>query len=185
VSIVVIVERTPWRDIMKATTLATLAILITLLSAGCATTTAHVRHTPPTPDSPAATSVPALDDHNVIFPAERAPDLFGGYAQAVDGYWTPSEDQIRGLRAQLPPYLFDATPPERTRPRGTDAYFAQFVGITRDGQPLIHANFFCDDFGMDWRSDLMIVCDGGSCFFSVEYDPATGVYQNLMINGEA
>lgn len=81
--------------------------------------------------------------------------------------------------------LFIATPPERTRPRGTDQYFAQFVGITRDGQPLIHANFFCDDFGMDWRSDIVIVCDGGSCFFSVEYDPATGAYQNLMINGEA
>ena len=72
---------------MKTTTVAILLALT--LTTGCAATRGAVRPTPtpaPTPDA-----VPALDDHNVIFPAERADDLFGAWAEPVDGFWTPGE----------------------------------------------------------------------------------------------
>ena len=59
------------------------------------------------------------------------------------------------------------------------------MGIVRNGRQVIFANFFCDTFGVDWRRQPLMVDDGGDCFFVVEYDPATGAFSHLMINGEA
>ena len=35
----------------------------------------------------------------------------------------------------------------------------------------------------DWRTSVTVVCDGGTDFFGVEYDPATREFRELHFNG--
>ncbi|HMQ49773.1 MAG TPA: hypothetical protein PKA00_20045 [Saprospiraceae bacterium] len=67
----------------------------------------------------------------------------------------------------------------------TKGFKRQYVPvINRDGQKEIWINFFCDDWGNDnWKSGLMIVEDGGNCYFNLKVNLETGTYSELYING--
>ena len=91
----------------------------------------------------------------------------------------------RPVQPNRPPAVDFAAAPARSRLRqGLTAYRVQYVGIVRDGRQVIFTNFFCDTFGVDWRTQPVIVDDGGGCYFVVEFDLAAGSFSHLMINGE-
>lgn len=49
-------------------------------------------------------------------------------------------------------------------------------------------NSFCEGFWKrddSWRDSIVDVLDGGSCFFTVLYDPLISQLDRLYINGEA
>ncbi|MBT3181784.1 MAG: hypothetical protein HN337_04650 [Deltaproteobacteria bacterium] len=64
-------------------------------------------------------------------------------------------------------------------------YKRQYYCGVRGSQKYIHADFFCDTMGFDWKKDKIEVMDGGDCFFGVEYDLKTGKFFNFYVNGEA
>src|SRR5690606_25239491 len=69
----------------------------------------------------------------------------------------------------------------------TEGYKRQYVAVLNNrGQKEVWINFFCDDWGNDdWKSDIMIVDDGGNCYFSLKVNLATKKYYELYINGYA
>ena len=76
-------------------------------------------------------------------------------------------------------------PPRNYRPEG---WTRQYVGIVRDGRRFIYGNFFPrwnpDDAEIArWRNRPVIVCDGGSSLFGVEYDVEAGRITHLGYNG--
>ena len=51
-----------------------------------------------------------------------------------------------------------------------------------DGKRLVFGNFFCSDVP---ATTPVIVDDGGDCYFNVFFDPTTGAFSKLIINGDA
>jgi hypothetical protein len=101
----------------------------------------------------------------------------------VTDHWTPSTDDVLRAEAGLARYLARAAPALAVK---YSPYLRQYTGLVRDGHRTIHMNFLCwspDTPG--WRCSTVEVADGGDCYFSVNYDLATGEYEDLGIHGGA
>ncbi len=126
----------------------------------------------------------------VIFFAQSA-EISGvehEFGDAIKGYWTPQQAQVRELEAGIVPFLEASTAPDHTQYgfwEDLDDYQRQFFGVTLDERQLIYANYFCADDFEHWRTSYVLVMDGGACFFQVLYDPAEGTFSELRINGVA
>ncbi|MBE2182233.1 MAG: hypothetical protein IAE89_02295 [Anaerolineae bacterium] len=126
----------------------------------------------------------------VIFVAQNAEQIGLEYAfnEEMTEYWTPTEAQITTLEAGLAPFLQGALSSDPTGAeiwQNLGRYRRQYIGIDLSGLPRqIYANFFCIDFE-GWQNAFISVDDGGNCFFQLQYDPESGVFSNLRINGQA
>ena len=69
----------------------------------------------------------------------------------------------------------------------TKGFKRQYVSVINEkGQKEIWINFFCDDWGSEnWKSDIMMVHDGGNCYFNLKVNLETKAYSELSINGYA
>ena len=63
----------------------------------------------------------------------------------------------------------------------------QYVAVINEkGEKEVWVNFFCDDWGNDnWESDILIVHDGGNCYFNLKVNLTNKSYSELGINGYA
>jgi hypothetical protein len=145
-------------------------------------------------------SIPALETDQVIVTDSFEGVIFAGasakqmdleamfgFFKTIDGYWTPSRDDVLAFEERLGPYLQGAAPPQ-TDPSplsDLDKYRRQYIGILVDGQRVIFANFFCDGYDTDWQHKIVYPIDGGSCYFDVKYDVQAGEFYDLSIHGEA
>ena len=67
-------------------------------------------------------------------------------------------------------------------------YRFQYWGERRGKRRVLHLNAFCQDFwgqAPDWRRTIVLVKDGGDCFFQAEVDVDAGALVGFSINGEA
>ncbi|NOK63226.1 MAG: hypothetical protein GFH27_549325n66 [Chloroflexi bacterium AL-W] len=103
----------------------------------------------------------------------------------IDGFWTPTQEDVLQLEAGLAAYLQQTAKPEHERIwQELPDYKRPYVGITQDGQPSIYTNFFCTEFD-NWEDTLVDVDDGGKCFFQVQYSVENDQFFDLQVNGEA
>jgi hypothetical protein len=140
-----------------------------------------------------AQEVVEVREDRVIFTAEEAeqmqlkPWIEG--TPPLEGFWTPEPSQVQALEATLPAFLAERQAFFRREPppwQSLAAYKAQYLGVTDRGQRLIYGNFFCDAVEWDdWQQQMVLVDDGGDCFFQVRYNPASGKFISLEVNGEA
>jgi hypothetical protein len=129
----------------------------------------------------------------VIFTADNTANNTGlqfQFSDAIVEYWTPTEEQVLALEAGVSDYLDGAIPPEHYGRGILDRlsyYRRQYFGIGfSEGEHLIYASYFCPDDSFDyWLEGNVAVLDGGECFFQFFYDPKTGRYSELQINGMA
>lgn len=115
------------------------------------------------------------------------------------GFWTPTLAEVTELEQKLPDYLLQRLGDQPYNPWGTGSaaiplwkkaplYKRQYVGVTKEGVHVIHVIFFCAlDFGRpyNWHVYPLVVFDGGDCFFRIDYDPKSGLFSDLGVNGEA
>jgi hypothetical protein len=67
-------------------------------------------------------------------------------------------------------------------------YRFQYYGIKKEGKKVVVINAFCVTYwehAKDWRTALVMVMDGGACFFQAEYDVTDGKITSVRSNGEA
>ncbi len=125
----------------------------------------------------------------VILPSSAVAELLSQCSrdapEAGREIWTPSWADIAALEAALPAALAasrlgrdlrEPTPPEGWR--------RQYVGYVRGGRRFVYGNFYPsgDDLPA-WRTEPIIVCDGGSAFFGVEYDVRAREIVRVDFNG--
>lgn len=147
-----------------------------------------------------------LVDTGIIFSAEQLersevirPGLLGMMGMTPP-YWTPSPQDIAPVEAQLKSYLEDVSNskrevagdanwrvPSQAKAIGArlGSYKRQYVGYTDRGKRWILVNGFCEDHLKDedtWRDRLVVVIDGGLCFFKALYDTSKSQYAYLLIN---
>jgi len=93
------------------------------------------------------------------------------------------EARLRAIGSIGPPSPVD--PPWATAPQG---WRRQYVGIVRGGHRFIYGNYAPrrpeDEFQTHgWRTEPMIICDGGPVFFGAEWDADARGFTHIDFNG--
>lgn len=102
-------------------------------------------------------------------------------------YWSPNAADIQSVEDGVAAFLrenetaFFTDIPVWQR---LNEYKRQYIGLVWDGKKVIYANFFCSD-QPDWKENFVLVMDGGACYFQFKFDPNTGKFFQLEVNGEA
>lgn len=106
-------------------------------------------------------------------------------------FWTPNEKDIQAIELKFKKILRLKTPNRQTV-SNLDKFAFQYLGLTIDGKRFIYVNAFCigneaDDskFQMHekWRTDPIVMCDGGDCYWGVLFDLKKLKFKDLSING--
>jgi len=103
--------------------------------------------------------------------------------QNVSGFWQPLDATIETLEPKLVEYL-EGLAGSETPPRGV-LYDREYIGFVRNGARLIYGNFFPrrGTAAAGEPEPLVVVCDGGSSYWGIVYDPASGRFSELAFNG--
>lgn len=108
--------------------------------------------------------------------------------ERIDGSWQPTIAQIQTLETNLS-RISDLTSddnPNAQKIDHPDRYFRQYVAVVRAGERLIYINALCNVHSKpEWRTRLIRVLDGGNCYWQAWYDPVTGTFSELTVNGRA
>jgi hypothetical protein len=65
-------------------------------------------------------------------------------------------------------------------------YKRQYITvINKKGEKEVWINCFCNTWDKNWREGLIIVMDGGNCYFNLKINLARREYYELMVNGDA
>lgn len=66
-------------------------------------------------------------------------------------------------------------------------YKRQYIAFINDkNEKEIWVNCFCDQlYDSKWRKELVLVKDGGNCYFNLKVNLTSYSYYNLSVNGEA
>jgi hypothetical protein len=132
-----------------------------------------------------------LVDTGVIFSAQQVESFrlhrsdITNFVGLTPPFWMPVPEEIALLEGKLKPYLESATPPAaRVIATRLGSYKRQYVGYTDGGKRWIFVNGFCEWKESDaWHDRLVLVMDGGLCFFTVRYDVSRSRFEYLLING--
>jgi hypothetical protein len=72
------------------------------------------------------------------------------------------------------------------RIRNPESYFRQYLGLVVDGRRVVYVNAFKSAATHPrWQAAPVGVCDGGSDYWGVLYDPESRRFYDLAINGSA
>ena len=130
------------------------------------------------------------DSHWILLPASAAPEAAkqcSRGAPQVQGGWTPNPQDIAGLEQRLPAIarLEGGFTGHSIHIEHPELAYRQYVGVVVAGHRLIYVNAVRGPFEKYAREHVEVVCDGGSPFWGVLYDPATGRFFDLQTNGRA
>ncbi len=63
--------------------------------------------------------------------------------------------------------------------------YRQYIPVIIAKRALIYVNAFCGIEVPSWRTHFVTICDGGESVWGVLYDPTTGEFSDLEVNGVA
>jgi hypothetical protein len=100
--------------------------------------------------------------------------------------WEPTLGDINDLESDLSQIsaLSEKLKDANRRIDDPKQYFRQLLAIRMDDKNLIFVNALCRPHP-DWRKHLLVVLDGGKCFWQGTYDPSARTFSNLIVNGVA
>jgi len=139
---------------------------------------------------PAPAEIVTGDAHGVVLPVSVAPGVLNQCSRstpgAPDGYWEPTEHDVQSLERQLPSYLKARAERSATRVlKQLPRYKRQYAGFLRGGRKTIYVNFFIAESAEPWRTKVVLVCDGGTGFWGVEFDLGSQTFSHIAYNGVA
>jgi len=109
------------------------------------------------------------------------------WIQVSGGAWVPTVDELSTIRTELRPFVEQAAVAEHQQLPPWDTYTFQYQGQVEGGRRFVFVNALCSQHEplADLREELVLVFDGGPCYFNVKYDPAQRKFFDLQFNGEA
>jgi hypothetical protein len=107
-----------------------------------------------------------------------------GKAQ-LDGVWVPNAGDVAAFESGLAAHMTKSVPAaSKALPAKLKSYKRQWFGVTAGSKKLIYGNFLCEA-QPGWDQAVIMVDDGGDCYFQLFYDVASREYLGLVINGNA
>ena len=108
------------------------------------------------------------------------------------GDWSPDAQVIAPLkdevRAEYDRNVIAYEKDHGTRHPTWSDYSFQYQGIVWEGKKVVFVNAYCrraSDPGFDATKRMLIVADGGPCYFHVLYEPSTHTFYKFGFNGVA
>lgn len=148
--------------------------------------------------SRSTTALPAEGTRSTVLPESAAQLLAHPCSRSgpprFGKSWRPTRADIQALESRLDriSLLRSAGLIRGEQIENPSRYHRQYVGIVVGERKLIYLNAFCEKpedvvvrQGGDWRQNPIDVCDGGDCFWSAVYDPNSGEFSDLQVNGIA
>ena len=148
--------------------------------------------------SRSTTALPAEGNRSTVLPESAAQLLAHPCSRSgpprFEKSWRPTRADVQALESRLDrvSLLRSAGLIREKRIENPSRYYRQYVGIVVGERKLIYLNAFCEKpedvvvvQGGDWRQRPIDVCDGGDCFWSAVYDPVSGEFSDLQVNGIA
>lgn len=128
-------------------------------------------------EEPGTTGLGDLPEGAVVFtPDDAATDTYGDATT-----WTPGPADVEVAEAALQDHI-DDQPDLGLDP--FDTYHRQYVGV--GDEDIVSVNALCESADLDdWEDELILVNDGGACFWQAQVDLATGTVDPFTVNGEA
>ena len=129
-----------------------------------------------------------LADRTAILPKSQGTKLLNQCSRTaplhVSEFWIPSAASVRAAEKALPEAL-------RATAHKIDLRncYRQYLGIVSGGKKLIYVNAFSgtvfvhEPLRKSWKSEAMMVCDGGDVFWGAVFDPATNAFTDFQFNG--
>jgi len=104
-------------------------------------------------------------------------------------YWTPTAEQASLADMAVLDHLrrMDTTRSRQISDAISD-YKRQYVGYTVGGKQWMLVNAMCRQYWESqeiWKSSVVVVLDGGTCFFNARFEMATSTVHSLEINGDS
>ena len=105
----------------------------------------------------------------------------------MDGGWKTTDQVIATLESNLKRItsLRSAGIKKGIRIDHPEKCYRQYVPVVVAGRKLIYVNAFCGTKVADWRTQFVIICDGGASVWGALYDPTTEEFSDLEVNGVA
>lgn len=96
--------------------------------------------------------------------------------------FTPNESEIKEVIGLLEKYFY-----KHNGIKEWKEYKTQYFGyIDNNNQKIIWANCFCNSYNAaNWKTELVFVCDWGSCFFDIKINLEKKEIFDLFINSES
>ncbi|HYF46032.1 MAG TPA: hypothetical protein VD926_07455 [Acidimicrobiales bacterium] len=167
---------------MRRLLLLPLALLLAVVLAACGDDSGSTQDDDETFDSPSSTTEepdePEAPEGAVVFtPDEEETDIYGNEVT-----WTPDAEQLRIAEEALGDFIADH--PE-DGVEDLEEYHRQYTGTGEEGE-VISVNALCVDSGIEgWEDEIILVNDGGSCFWQAEFDVESLDVVTFNVNGEA
>ena len=108
------------------------------------------------------------------------------WVKVSGGSWDPSPTMLTDLKAQIESYVKSQAKAQGKELKRWQDYTFQYQARKEKGRKYIFINALCastDQQRLD--KQIIVILDGGGCFFNLKYDPGQKVFFDLFINGEA
>jgi len=102
--------------------------------------------------------------------------------KCIDEFNPGQETRFNEIKSKYPEQNFDIKNFTIDLKRYKRQYIAMING---KGEKEVWINCICDIYTKDWRNGLIIVLDGGNCFFNLKINLTAKKYFELSVNGEA
>ena len=108
------------------------------------------------------------------------------WIKVAGGKWEPSPKMVADLKAQIESYVRSQAKAQSRELKRWEDYTFQYQGREEKGRKFIFINAVCGfNDQQTLHKQIIVILDGGSCFFNLKYDPSQKVLFDLFINGEA
>lgn len=102
------------------------------------------------------------------------------------GSWVPPAETIARIKEKIESFVRAQAKRDGRELREWKSYTFQYQGQKEHTKKFVFINAFCvSDSTHQLSKQLVLVLDGGTCFFNVKYDPKKKQFFELLINGEA
>ena len=108
------------------------------------------------------------------------------WIEVEGGSWSPQIEALKRIDKEIELYVGTKAKAEGRALKEWTAYTFQYQGQEEKGRRIIFINAFCITNDR-WKlsKEMVLVEDGGTCFFSLKYDQEKRLFFELSINGEA
>jgi hypothetical protein len=180
-------------EMTRKLTLITFILIICLTS--CAQTKTETQKNEQqqngyTVDSSVVAILPFDSNHYWVFkdgkPADLTNDDFRKIEtilnKCVNDYNPDQERQFKEINDKHPEYELD----KKNFTIDLTLYKRQYIAILNSkGEKEVWVNCFCGAGSQNWKKNLILVLDGGNCYFNLKINLSTGQYYELTVNGDA
>lgn len=107
------------------------------------------------------------------------------WVKVKNGTWEPNRQMLGELKASIRQFVTNTVKTQDRELKEWHKYTFQYRGETKNGKSFILVNAVCGVRNEALDQEMVLVLDGGSCYFNLKYDPVKKAFFELLINGEA